>query len=219
MQNETERLVKMLFTCLYYTSDVWNDGKTMWLGVPLYQCATDMLMFQEVIWHTKPDVIIETGSLYGGTAWFFASILEKVNKKAKIISVDLELENIMPQVRKHPMINIITGSSIDPKILKKVKGMITKKDRVMVFLDSDHSCDYVLKELHAYSPFVSQGSHIVVHDTILGGNPIALIKMGEDPGPGEAVRRFLKGNTEFAVDYAREKFNMSFCTNGWLIRR
>lgn len=40
----------------YDYSYLWS-----WMGVPIIQLPADIITTQEVIWATKPDVIIETG--------------------------------------------------------------------------------------------------------------------------------------------------------------
>ena len=37
-----------------------------WLGRPIIQMPEDMVRLQEVIFHLKPDVILETGVAHGG---------------------------------------------------------------------------------------------------------------------------------------------------------
>ena len=39
-----------------------------WMGVPIIQMPADIMATQEVIWDTKPDIIIETGVARGGSA-------------------------------------------------------------------------------------------------------------------------------------------------------
>src|SRR5262249_28305923 len=51
-----------------------------WMGVPIIQLPTDILATQEVIWATRPDVIIETGVARGGSVLFMASMLELIGK-------------------------------------------------------------------------------------------------------------------------------------------
>lgn len=53
------------------------------------------------------------------------------------------------------------------EVLSKVSGLIGKEDVVFVFLDSDHSCEHVLRELQAYSRFVTPGSYIVAADGVM----------------------------------------------------
>ena len=47
-----------------------------WMGRPIIQYPQDLVALQEIIWEVKPDLIIETGVAHGGSAVFFASLLE-----------------------------------------------------------------------------------------------------------------------------------------------
>jgi cephalosporin hydroxylase len=94
--------------------------------------------------------------------------------------------------------------------------LVEGKGTVMVILDSDHQKDHVLSELLLYSPFVTQGSYLIVEDTNLNGSPVA---KDFGPGPGEAVKEFLSGNDQFCADRKREKFLISANPGGYLKRR
>ena len=39
-----------------------------WLGVPIIQMPADIVAMQEIVWRTRPDVIVETGVARGGSA-------------------------------------------------------------------------------------------------------------------------------------------------------
>src|SRR5215469_1403614 len=55
----------------------WNQKYSYtfsWFGRPLIQLPEDVLRIQEVLWHVKPDVIIETGVAHGGSLVFYASL-------------------------------------------------------------------------------------------------------------------------------------------------
>ena len=47
-----------------------------WLGRPIIQYPQDIVAMQEIIWRTRPDLIIETGIAHGGSLIFSASMLE-----------------------------------------------------------------------------------------------------------------------------------------------
>jgi cephalosporin hydroxylase len=157
----------------------------------------------------KPDVIIETGTANGGGALYLASICELIGR-GKIVSIDIEKQKNMPE---HKRVTYLIGSSISEDIINKVRSMIGRDDRVMVILDSAHEKDHVLKELIAYSKFVTKNSYIIAEDTNINGNPI-MPDFGE--GPMEAVREFLKNNDSFTVDKSKEKFYLSFNPGGYL---
>src|SRR5690554_635931 len=63
-----------------------------WLGVPIIQMPADIMATQEVIWTTKPDIIIETGVARGGSVLFMASILELIGK-GRVIGVDIDIRS------------------------------------------------------------------------------------------------------------------------------
>ena len=46
-----------------------------WMGAPIIQMPADIVAMQEVIWTTRPDVIVETGVARGGSVIFSASML------------------------------------------------------------------------------------------------------------------------------------------------
>src|SRR5688500_2927920 len=47
-----------------------------WMGVPVIQLPEDLITMQAVIHRVRPDVIVETGTAHGGSAIFYASMLE-----------------------------------------------------------------------------------------------------------------------------------------------
>lgn len=142
-----------------------------WMGVPIIQLPADVMATQEVIWATRPDVIIETGVARGGSMVFMASMLE-LTGKGKVIGIDIDIRaHNRDSIERHPMakrITLIEGPSAAPETLAKVKAEIPAGASVMVVLDSDHSRDHVLAELRAYGPLVTPGCYMVVADTVVG---------------------------------------------------
>jgi cephalosporin hydroxylase len=181
------------------------------MGIPAQKCPLDLWVYQEILWEIRPDLIIECGTAQGGSALFLASICDLLNK-GKIISIDIEDRKDRPL---HRRIEYWLGSSIQEEIMARVKSETENKGKVMIILDSDHHKEHVLKELHIYSPFVSQGSYLIVEDTNINGHPV-LSEFG--PGPMEAVTEFLKGNADFVIDEGKEKFFMTFNPRGFLLR-
>ena len=100
------------FNCLYHSSMVWANGNTRWLGVPIQKYPTDMLILQEIIWDVKPDLIIETGTAAGGSALFFASILDSLGK-GQVITIDIDAAAGHPP---HERISYVRGCfSVSPE--------------------------------------------------------------------------------------------------------
>jgi cephalosporin hydroxylase len=182
-----------------------------WMGAPIIQMPADIAALQEVIWSTKPDVIIETGVARGGSVIFSASMLTLIGK-GKVIGVDIDIRaHNRETIETHPMagkITLIEGSSIAPETLAAVRAAIPPDATVMVCLDSDHSRDHVLAELRAYGALVTQGQYLIAADTILGRmrpeqTPKARSKVWY-PGdePLAAVQAYLAETDRFEVDPA-----------------
>jgi cephalosporin hydroxylase len=157
-----------------------------WQGRPIIQYPQDIIAMQELIWFVKPDLIIETGIAHGGSLIFSASmlalldyceaqqkgaLLDPARPTRKVLGIDIEIRaHNREAIEEHPMfsrIEMIEGSSIEPRIIEQVKKISEKYNRILVCLDSNHTHYHVLAELEAYAPLVSSGSYCVVFDTII----------------------------------------------------
>lgn len=209
MNSGIDRNIIDRFHRLYYDSDTWKQ--TFWRGVPTQKCPLDLWVYQEILFECRPDLIIETGTADGGSAFFLASICDLLDH-GRIITIDIE-ERSRP---RHRRIEYLAGrSSVDPEVLAHIQRP-ARTGRTMVILDSDHSYTHVLAELRAYAPLVGQGQYLIVEDTNINGHPV-LDTFG--PGPLEAVIAFMAGSDDFEVDNAREKLFMTFNPGGYLRRR
>lgn len=208
---KTEKDIVEQFHKLYYDSHIFRKawGDTFWLGTPTQKCPLDIWIYQEIISEIKPDVVIECGTKYGGSALFLASMCDLLHH-GEVITIDIEDKKNKPQ---HPRIHYLLGSSTSPAIMEQVKKLIRNKEKVLVILDSDHSKEHVLNELKLYSPLVTSGSYLIAEDTNINGHPVY---SDFGPGPMEAVQEFLKDNKNFVIDKSKEKFYLSFNPNGYL---
>lgn len=197
----------------YYTQQPFLTHH--WLGTPLVKCPFDLHSYQELIFETKPTLLIETGTFAGGSALFYASLFDLIGE-GRVVTVDLRDEGVI-QLPEHERVDYIQGvSSTDLAVLEHLKRD-AKGERVMVVLDSDHTRDHVLKELQLYHRLVSVGCYLVVEDTNMDAElfvPGAL----KDGGPGAAIKSWQPKNHGFEVDVTRERDGFSFQPGGWLKR-
>jgi len=196
----------------YDYSYLWS-----WMGVPIIQMPADVMATQEVIWATKPDVIIETGVARGGSVLFMASLLEILGG-GKVIGVDIDIRaHNRTTIEDHAMskrVRLIEGGSVDDDTLASVRAEIPESARVMVVLDSDHSREHVLSECRAYGPMVTDGCYMVVADTLLG-------HVTEESAPKERSKMLFKGDEPLSAlnDYLAEtdRFEIDPVLNGKLV--
>ena len=195
-----------------------------WMGRPIIQTPQDMVALQEIMWRTRPDVVIETGIAHGGSLVYHASLLELLGGNGHVVGVDVEIRaHNRAEIEKHPMarrITMIEGSSIDAAVVARVTREIGSGQRVMVILDSNHTLDHVLRELELYSPLVTKGCYLIVFDTLLEDMPLELQgarPWGPGNGPKTAVHRFLQRNKRFVIDKDVEhKLLITVAPDGYL---
>ena len=203
-----------------------------WLGVPVIQDPQDLQAWQELIWEVKPNVIIETGVAWGGSVIFNASMLTLLESTGQIndgrvIGIDIEIRPHNKQaLAKHPLakkITLIEGSSVDENIFNQAKSFIKEGDKVMVFLDSNHTHNHVLRELEYYSRLVSLGSYIIVADTGIDDISLEMSYENRDFGKGNnpktAVKKFMENNENFQIDKLIESKILLTCSPDGFLKR
>jgi cephalosporin hydroxylase len=179
---------------------------------------------QEIIWQVKPDLIIETGIAHGGSLVFYASMLELIGDHGQVLGIDIDIrENSRLELERHPMfkrIAMIQGSSVDGEVVKQAYEFAKWKKSVLVVLDSNHTHEHVLKELKLYSPLVTEGSYLVVFDTIIEDMPEDFFPdrpWGKGNNPKTAVWEFLRANDRFIIDKEIEsKLLITVAPEGYL---
>ncbi len=181
-----------------------------WFGHRTMKSPMDLWAYQEIVVETKPEVIVECGTAYGGSSYFLASLFDLLDR-GEIVTIDIEARPGQPT---HPRITRIIGSSTDPAVVAEVRRRVGGR-RTMVILDSDHHQAHVGAELEAYRAIVSVGCYLVVEDTNVNGHPVV---PDHGPGPFEAVEAFLPGAPEYAVDRERERFMLTVSPGGFLRR-
>lgn len=200
----------------YYLHQGYRYGaprlQQKWLGHDIIKTPFDCWVYQEIIFSTRPDFVIELGVMFGGATHFYASVLELMNH-GEVLAVDLTLANARsPQSKR---ITYLEGSSTSEKILDKVRARVSGK-RVLVIADSDHDKSNVLSELRAYSPFVQVGGYFVVEDSlndVMGFHPVP------NEGPQAAAKAFLAENDAFVADRRwGERYVMTLNPDGFLLR-
>jgi cephalosporin hydroxylase len=195
-----------------------------WLGEPTLNLPQDMFALQEIIFKTRPRFVIELGVAWGGSLLFYSTLMEVLGGE-RIIGVDIYLpEDLRERLSSHGKLSekliLIEGSSIENDTLDQVKSIVGDCREVMVVLDSFHTHDHVLKELHLYSPFVGKGSYLICGDTVVEDIPEQEHRSrpwGPGNNPKTALRQFLMENDRFEVDdYFNQKLLLTCSPEGYL---
>ncbi len=202
----------------HHYSYQWN-----WLGLPIIQFPQDIIATQEIVWETRPTVIVETGIARGGSMIFLASLLQLIGV-GKVLGVDIDIRpHNRAKIEEHPLhhrIHLIEGSSTAPEVLEAVRSQIGAEDRVMVILDSDHTHAHVLEELRLYAPLVTPGQYLIVADTVVEDIPHQTHRprpWGPGNNPKTALGAYLQDVDRFEPDpYINAKLLETASPGGYL---
>lgn len=184
----------------------WVHQNT-WMGEPLLNLPQDMFAIQDIIWRTRPEFIIEVGVAWGGGLLFEATLLEMLGGK-KVIGIDIFIPpDLRNRLAEHGKLSerlvLIEGSSTSAETLAQVKSLLGGSRKVMVVLDSYHTHEHVLNELHSYAPFIEKGQYLICGDTVVERIPAQLHRTrpwGPGNNPATAVKEFLSDSDRFVVD-------------------
>lgn len=189
------------------------DLQQTWRGHKLLKNPLDCWVYQEIIAATRPDVLIELGVMFGGSAVFFADVMQLIGH-GEVIAIDVSLEKARGV--QHPRVTFLEGSSVAPEMVADVHRRCAGK-RVMVFCDSDHQASHVTAELEAYCDLVGPGMYIIVEDSladVMEWMPVPL------EGPLPAIREFTVRHPDFHSDLRLgEKYLLTQSPYGFLRRK
>ena len=209
--------VLRMFHQLFYYSGNWKN--TRWLGKEMLKSPLDMWLYQEILFELKPDLVVETGTWHGGSAYFMASLMDVVGR-GRVLSIDIEPG---PDLPRHDRITFRAGSSLDPAIAAEVRAAAASAQSVMVVLDSAHNAPHVLDEMRLYGDLVTPGGYLIVEDSNVNGHPV--VPDYQEPGlapvggPMEAIGDFLAERDDFEIDTDKHRYMLTFNPNGYLRKR
>jgi len=186
--------------------------KTTYFGIQTLKCPVDFWVYQEIIFATKPDVIIEIGNNCGGSTLALAHICDHIGK-GRVIGLDLSHAMVPEHVKKHSKIMFIEGDACQS--FERVRKLISKDETVLVIEDSAHTYENTLSVLKTYSVLIKPGDYFIVEDSICHRG----LSVGPKPGPYDAIETFMKMNSDFEIDRSRESFLITWNPKGYLRRR
>jgi cephalosporin hydroxylase len=200
----------------YYNSNVWRS--TTWLGVKTLKSVSDMWNYQEILFDLVPSLVVEFGAAHGGSALFFATVMENMRRDYRVLTVDVACDLVDPRTLNHPRIEVLKASSTSRKTAEVIHELRRQHPGpVFAILDSDHSKAHVLGELELITPLLRTGDYLVVEDSNVNGHPVY---PDHGPGPYEALEEFLATHPNtYRRDEGREKkFGFTFAPKGFLLR-
>jgi len=170
-------------------------------GLGIWKTVDDMARYRKIIEETKPEVVVETGTRWGGFAAWLAGEFG-----VDVITVDVDVDT---RPDEWPNVTFVVGDAKDDDTVAAVRELVAGR-RTMVSLDDDHHAPHVEAEIKAYAPLVSPGCYLVVEDglaDIVTSRRARRIgqQIPKTGGPLKAIARALYGDLAWTRDRAVEE--------------
>jgi len=174
----------------------------------------DAWVYLEILAEDPPDVLVEVGNRFGGSALMFAHLFDQLGVDTRIIAVDIDHSELHPLPLAHPRITWVEGDALE--VFPRVQSLITQFDSVMVIEDASHTYHHTLEIMNLYGSVVTEGQMMIIEDTILHhGVTNALF---DDPGAFASVETFLASEQGAGWRQEREweRFIVTWNPSGFL---
>jgi cephalosporin hydroxylase len=194
--------------------------KTLYRGLSTIKCPFDYVIYQMIIHEVQPDLIIEIGTAYGGSALYLADLLENIGH-GQIHTIDISEDPFFsnpPQLRdsfnQNPRITRFIGGYQDYNL-----SLTEPFNKILLIDDGSHYYSDVLSVMHKFEKIVSKDSYMIIEDGCVNW-----LGMEEsfDGGPLRAIDEFLQQNNEYEIDHRWCDFfgkNTTFNPNGYLRKK
>jgi cephalosporin hydroxylase len=184
-------------------------NQSTYFGIRALKSPIDFWIYQEILFETRPDFVIEIGNCCGGSTLALAHLCDCLGK-GQVVALDISHEAVADTVRHHPRIHLIEGDA--RQSFTKVRSLIPDGADVMIIEDSSHTFENTLGVLSTYSGLIKPGGYFIVEDGIIYHG----LDGGVSPGPYEAIDAFIEKHPDFEIDRNRESFLITWNPKGYL---
>lgn len=159
---------------------VTGEYEQEYRGRRMWKVPADLERYRAVAAAHQPQLIIETGTKWGGSALWFRQELG-----VDVLTIDVQSQVSIRDVWQWPGVSRLVGDSVSDCIVNAARAMSRNYERVMVVLDSDHTRSHVRREISRYGRLVSPGCALVVEDGIFD-----LVDSGRATRGGSRIPQF-----------------------------
>ena len=162
--NNIYEAVDFIFNFEYFT-----------FSIKASQIRYEIIKLLEILKDLRPKVILEIGTLQGGTLFLFTRIS---NPEAIITSIDLpggpygggyaEWKKPLFQffAKSKQKIELVRANSHNPNTFELVKNILDGRMVDFLFIDGDHTYEGIKRDFEMYSSLVKKGGLIAFHDIV-----------------------------------------------------
>jgi cephalosporin hydroxylase len=213
----------------YWLERMSRHKRDSYVGVRMAKLPEDLRVYEHLIWASKPNVVIEIGTLRGGSALWFRDRLRTLAgygqiDRPRVISIDLDVDGARADISAvdpayEETITLLAGDVTDPELPGEVEELLPAGARCLVVEDSAHVFETTIAALRGFARFVPPQGFFVVED---GSVDHEQLRLREDWPRGvlPAVREWLRTaeGRKFRVRRDLELYGITSHPEGFLQR-
>lgn len=152
----------------FWYSIAENSCDISWKNIPMQKSPFQIVTTQNLIQELKPKTIIEFGSFKGASALWLADIQSLSVKDGKVISIDIDFENIDQNVKNDDRIEFLQGDSNEVKEIFPNEKISEILHPLLLIEDAHINTIGILDYFH--DNIFQTGDYFIVEDTNIDYN-------------------------------------------------
>jgi cephalosporin hydroxylase len=195
--------------------------RTRYKGLAFLKSPFDIALYMQLIDRLRPGAIIEIGCNEGGSAKWFADMMEVFGLKPRVISVDLP--KMIEQLSFFDnRITFIGGDALRLSDALPLPLLRSLPHPWLVVEDSAHFYETSRATIDFFDKHLWSGDHLVIEDSIVKFLPDNVYRSYQD-GPSRAVEDFLLTRSgDYEIERSICDFygrNATWSPDSWLRRK
>lgn len=158
----------------YWHRRVEQHLKDSYAGVPMSKFPEDLRVYEHLLWDAKPNVVIEIGAQFGGSALWFRDRLRTLAgytaaAEIRVVSLDLDTSAARANLgaldpRYEETIVFLDADVLDAQTPSRVEESLPASSVCFVVEDSAHIYETTLAALDGFARFIPPNGYFVVED-------------------------------------------------------
>lgn len=209
----------------YWLGRVAQHTHDSYAGVPMSKFPEDLRVYEHLLWEARPNVVIEIGTQFGGSALWFRDRLRTLaqytgNSAHRVVSVDRDTSAARANLAGvDEGIVLIDGDVRDDELVSRVEEALPPEATCLVVEDSAHVYETTFAALSAFARFIPKDGFFVVEDGCVDVEEMRL-EADWPHGVLPAIADWLSTaeGSQFAVRRDLELYGLSCHPGGFLQR-
>jgi cephalosporin hydroxylase len=213
----------------YWLHRVAQHLHDSYCGIPMSKFPEDLRVYEHLLWQAKPNVVIELGAQFGGSALWFRDRLRTLaaydaRGDVRVVSVDLDTSAARSNLAAadpafEETIVLVDGDIRDDALAERVEAALPENAVCFVVEDSAHTYETTSAALRSFARFVPREGCFVVEDGCVDVDAMRL-EPGWPRGVLPAIGDWLEtaAGRRFRVRRYLELYGLSCHPGGFLQR-